>query len=115
MFGRKKQDKCAVCNQPIHISYGIDENDNDIEYKSHAYLGDSVEKQNVDSLLDEHHKPITKEELKEAQSRVKKFSPNHPSLAPKVESELNPDEEIPNNVVSMAQFRARKEARERSQ
>ena len=108
MFGRKKQDKCAVCNQPIHISYGIDENDNDIEYKSHAYLGDSFEKQNIDSLLDQHHAPITREELRAAQSRVRRFSPNHPTLSPKVDSADDSTEELPDNVISMEQFRNRK-------
>lgn len=108
MFGSKKQDKCAVCNQPIYTSYGIDDNDNDIEYKSHAYLGDDVQKQDVDSLLDQHHKPITKEELRAAQARVRKFSPNHPTLSPKVAPEDDSTGELPNNVISLEQFRQRK-------
>lgn len=108
MFGRKKQDKCAVCNHPIHSSWGLNDNDEMVEYKSHIYYGDDVDKQDVDSLLDQHHEPMTREELKAAQARVKKFSPNHPSLSPKVAPEDDSTGELPNNVISLEQFRQRK-------
>ena len=108
MFGRKKQDKCAVCNHPIHSSWGLDDNDEMVEYKSHIYYGDDVDKQDVDSLLDQHHEPMTREELRAAQSRIRKLSPNHPSLSPKVESADNSDGELPDNVISLEQFRNRK-------
>jgi len=108
MFGRKKQAVCAVCTHPIYTSYGIDDNDNDIEYRSHAYLGDSFEKQNVDSLLDQHHDPITKEELKAAQARVRKYSPNHPSLSENEAPAEDDNQDPMHNVISLEQFRNRK-------
>ena len=79
-----------------------------VEYKSHIYYGDDVDKQDVDSLLDQHHEPMTREELKAAQARVKKFSPNHPSLSPKVEQDPGSTENLPDNVISLEQFRNRK-------
>jgi len=108
MFGRKKQEKCAICTHPIYSSYGLNDNDEMVEYKSHIDYNDHVDKQDVDSLLDEHHEPITKEELKAAQARVRKFSPNHPSLAPKVEQDPGSTENLPDNVISLEQFRNRK-------
>jgi hypothetical protein len=107
MFGRKKPLTCAVCNQRLFRSWDVDENGEETEYKSHAYLGDTIDKQNVDSLLDQHHAPMTREDLRAAQARVRKFSPNHPSLSEKVESADN-DGEVPNNVISLEQFRQRK-------
>jgi len=86
----------------------MDDNGEDIEYKSHSYFGDTDAKQKVDSLLDQHHEPITKEELRAAQARVRKFSPNHPSLSEKAASQDNSDGEIPDNVISLEQFRNRK-------
>lgn len=107
MFGRNKRLTCAVCNQPLHRSWDIDDDGNETEYKSHSYFGDTEAKQKIDSLLDQHHNPITREELKAAQARVKKFSPNHPSLSEKVASQ-DSDGELPDNVISLEQFRNRK-------
>jgi hypothetical protein len=50
---------------------------------------------------------MTREDLRAAQARVRKFSPNHPSLSAKGESADN-DGEVPNNVISLEQFRQRK-------
>jgi hypothetical protein len=108
MFGRKKQAVCAVCTQPIYRSWDIDDNGNETEYKSHAFFGDTVDKQNVDSLLDQHHKPITKEELKAAQARVRKYSPNHPSLSEKVAPKEEDNQDPMHNVINLEQFRNRK-------
>jgi hypothetical protein len=108
VFGRKKQDKCAICNHPIHSSWGLDDNDEMVEYKSHIDYNDHIDKQDVDSLLDQHHEPMTREELRAAQSRVRKLSPNHPSLSPKVEQDPGSTENLPDNVISLEQFRQRK-------
>ena len=72
------------------------------------YFGDTEDKQRVDSLLDQHHKPMTREELREAQARVRKSSPNHPSLSEKVAPQDSSDGELPDNVISLEQFRNRK-------
>lgn len=104
MFGRRKPAVCAVCSQRIYRSW----DEEGTEYKSHSYFGDTVDKQKVDSLLDQHHDPITKEELKAAQARVRKYSPNHPSLSEKTPSVSNPRETLPDNVISLEQFRNRK-------
>ena len=108
MFGRKKPLTCAVCTQRLFRSWDIDDDGNETEYKSHSYLGDTIDKQNVDSLLDMHHAPITKEELRAAQKRVKAFSPNHPSLSEKGSEGTNSRETLPDNVISLEQFRDRK-------
>lgn len=108
MFGRNKPLTCAVCNQRLYRSWGIDDDGNETEQKSHMYFGDDLDKQKRDSLLDYHHTPMTRQELREAQSRVRKFSPNHPSLSEKAPSEGNSDSELPDNVISLQQFRDRK-------
>ena len=108
MFGRNKPLTCAVCNQRLYRSWDVDEHGNETEQKSHVYLGDNYDKQEIDSLLDFHHEPITKDELKAKQARVKRVSPNHPSLSEKVTSEGNADVELPDNVISLQQFRDRK-------
>lgn len=108
MFGRKKPLTCAICTQPIHRSWDIGENGEETEYKSHSFFGDTIDKQKLDSLLDRHHKPMTREELKEAQARVKKISPNHPSLSEKVAPTETGNEDQMHNVINLEQFRNRR-------
>jgi hypothetical protein len=72
------------------------------------YFGDDEAKQKRDSLLDYHHRPMTKEDLKASQKKVSRFSPNHPVLSMRQQQETADSGEVPDNVISLDDFRARK-------
>jgi hypothetical protein len=94
---------CATCNQPLYRSW----DENGVEEKSHMFFGDDEAKQQRDSLLDYHHRPMTKEDLKAAQKKVSKLSPNHPVLSMKQQQSVDSGE-LPDNVISLDDFRNRK-------